>query len=150
MKVILQKNVQKLGKMGDVVEAKPGYYRNFLQPRGLAQVATDGAMKKRDEELEALKVKAEKLHQEAIALGEKISGLGSIKLLSKAGDAGRLYGKVTNKDIADELSKALGFDIDKRGVKTLEEISALGTYKAYVKVSTDVTAEVNVEVAQAS
>ncbi|MBY0359270.1 MAG: 50S ribosomal protein L9 [Candidatus Obscuribacterales bacterium] len=149
MKVILQKNVQKLGKMGDVVEAKPGYYRNFLQPRGLAQVATDGAMKKRDEELEALKAKAEKLHQEAVVLGEKISALGSIKLLSKAGDAGRLYGKVTNKDIADELSKTLGFDIDKRGVKTLEEISALGTYKAYVKVTTEVTAEVNVEVAQA-
>lgn len=149
MKVILQKNVQKLGKIGDVVEAKPGYYRNFLEPRGLAHLATDGAMKKRSEELENLKAKAEKLHQEAVAFGEKISSLGSIKLTAKAGDAGRLYGKVTNKDIADELSKQLEVAVDKRGVKTLEEIAALGTYRVYVKVATDVTAELNVEVSQA-
>jgi large subunit ribosomal protein L9 len=144
MKVILQKNVQKLGKIGDVVESKPGYFRNFLQPRGLAVLATDGSLKKREEELEALKAKAEKQHQEAIALGEKISAVGYIKISQKAGDGGKLYGKVTNKDIAEVLSKAVGLDVDKKGIKTLEEITAVGTYKAYVKVASDVQAEVNV------
>lgn len=144
MKIILQKNVQKLGKIGDVVESKPGYFRNFLQPRGLAVLATDGALKKREEELEALKAKAEKQHQEAIALGEKISGVGYVKISQKAGDGGKLYGKVTNKDIAEVLSKALGLDVDKKGIKTLEEITAVGTYRAYIKVASDVQAEVNV------
>ena len=144
MKVILQKNVQKLGKIGDVVESKPGYYRNFLEPRGLAVLATDGALKKREEELEALKAKAEKLHQEAIATAEKITAAGSVKINQKAGDGGKLYGKVTNKDIAEAVAKAVGIDVDKKGVRTLEEITALGTYKAYVKVATDVQAEINV------
>ncbi len=144
MKVILQKNVQKLGKIGDVVESKPGYFRNFLQPRGLAVLATDGALKKREEELEALKAKAEKQHQEAVALGEKISAVGYIKISQKAGDGGKLYGKVTNKDIAEALSKAVGLEVDKKGVRTLEEVTAVGTYKVYIKVASDVQAEVNV------
>lgn len=144
MKVILQKNVQKLGKIGDVVESKPGYYRNYLQPRGLAVLATDGALKKREEELEALKAKAEKLHQEAVALGEKITAVGTVKISQRAGDGGKLYGKVTNKDIAEVVGKAVGVDIDKKGVRTLEEITSLGTYKVYVRVATEVQAELNV------
>ncbi len=146
MKVILQKNVQNLGKLGDVVEAKPGYYRNFLQPRGLAQVATDGSLRKRDQEIEALKAKAEREHQDAVDRGAKITELASVKLTARAGDAGRLYGKVTNKDIAEAIGKAVEFHIDKRGVKTLEEISTLGTYRCYVKLASDVQAELNVEV----
>lgn len=146
MKVILQKNVQSLGKLGDVVEAKPGYYRNYLEPRGLAVVATNGALKKRDEDLEALKAKAEKLHQEAVALGQKITALGSVNIDQKAGDGGKLYGKVTHKDIADAIAKSLEAPVDKKGIKTLEEISSLGTYKVYVKVATDVQAEIYVVV----
>lgn len=147
MKVILQKNVQKLGKIGDVVEAKPGYFRNFLEPRGFATVATEGALKKREHELEALKAKAERLHAEAEALAAKITELGSVKLTARAGEAGRLYGKVTTKDIAEELSARLeGVDIDKRSIRTLEDISALGTYRATIRVASDVSAEFNVEV----
>lgn len=144
MKVILQKTVQKLGKLGDVVESKPGYFRNYLEPRGLAVLATDGAMKKREEDLEALRAKAEKLHQEAQALAEKITALGSVRVSARAGDGGKLYGKVTHKDIAEEIAKGVGTEIDKKGIKVLEDIGALGTYKTYVKVATDVQAEINV------
>ncbi len=144
MKVILQKSVQKLGKIGDVVESKPGYYRNFLQPRGIAVLATPGAMKKREEELEALRAKAEKQHAEAVALGEKITAIGSVTIHQRAGDGGKLYGKVTNKDIADAVSKVLGQEVDKKGIKTLEEITSVGTFKVYLKVATDVQAEINV------
>jgi large subunit ribosomal protein L9 len=150
MKVILQKNVQKLGKIGDVVESKPGYYRNFLQPRGLAVVATTGSLKKRDEELEALRAKADKEHQAAIELGEKINAIGSVKIIQRAGDGGKLYGKVTNKDIAEAVGKELGAHVDKKGVKTLEEITSVGTYKVYIKVTPEVQSEVNVIVYDAT
>ncbi len=146
MKVILQKNVDKLGKAGDVVESAPGYFRNFLQPRGLAVVATPGTLKKREEDLESLRQKAEKAHQEAVDLCERINALGVVRVSAKAGDGGKLYGKVTNKEIAQELKKELDIDIDKRLVKPLEEIGALGSYRVHVKVAAEVSAELTVEV----
>jgi large subunit ribosomal protein L9 len=146
MKVILQQNVAKLGKVGDVVESAPGYFRNFLQPRGMAVVASTGTLKKREEDLEQLRAKAEKIHQQAVDLAEKITALGSLKLTAKAGEGGRLYGKITNKEIAQELTSALGAEIDKRIVKTQDEINALGTYHVQVKLMPDVVAELSVEV----
>jgi large subunit ribosomal protein L9 len=146
MKVILQKNVQALGKAGDIVEAAPGYYRNFLQPRGFAVLAKPGALKKREEDVEAIRKKAEAEHQVAVALAERIQGIGTVRIEAKAGDAGRLYGKVTNQHIADLLSKAAEHDIDKRSIKTTDDINALGTYKATVRLAPEVQAEFLVEV----
>jgi large subunit ribosomal protein L9 len=146
MKVILQKNVDKLGKIGDVVEAAPGYYRNYLQPRGFAVVASTGALKKREEDLEQLRKKAEATHQEAVAFGETIAALGSVRIDAKAGEGGRLYGKVTNKEIAQALTEKLGKEIDKRTIKTADDITAIGAYKVQVKVAPEVQVEVTVEV----
>ncbi|HEY9870381.1 MAG TPA: 50S ribosomal protein L9 [Candidatus Obscuribacterales bacterium] len=146
MKVILQQNVVKLGKAGDVVEAAPGYFRNYLQPRGLAVLATQGTLKKREEDLEALRKKAEKAHQEAVELGERINSLGLLTIAAKAGEGGKLYGKITNKEIAHELKNALGVEVDKRLVKQSEEIGALGSYKVHVKLTPEVSAEFTVEV----
>jgi large subunit ribosomal protein L9 len=148
MKVILQKNVQALGKIGDVVEAAPGYFRNYLQPRGWAVVASEGALKKRTEDLEALRKKAEAEHQSAQALAERIQGIATIRIEAKAGEGGRLYGKITNQQIADLLSKAAEHEIDKRSIKTNDDISALGVYKAVVRLAPEVQAEINVEVSQ--
>lgn len=149
MKVILQENVQKLGKAGDVVEAAPGFFRNFLQPRGLAVQATQGTLKKRDEDLEVLKKKAEAAHQSAIELGDKITALGSLKISAKAGDGGKLYGKITNKELAQELKKEFGIEIDKRLIKPIEEIGALGTYRVQVRVTPEVHSEFSVDVVKA-
>lgn len=146
MKVILQQNVQKVGKAGDVVETAPGYFRNFLQPRKLAVLATDGTLKKREEDLESLRKKAEKAHQEAVELGDKVTALQTIKIEAKAGEGGKLYGKVTNKEIAAELKKLIEIDLDKRLIKPVEEIGALGSYKVLVKVTPEVHAELTVEV----
>jgi len=146
MKVILQKNVDKLGKAGDVVDSAPGFFRNFLQPRGLAVLATPGTLKKREEDLESLRQKAEKAHQESVDLAERINALGVVKVSAKAGEGGKLYGKVTNKEIAQELKKELGVDVDKRLVKPLDEIGALGSYRVHVKLAADVSAELTVEV----
>jgi large subunit ribosomal protein L9 len=147
MKVILRENVVKLGKAGDLVEAAPGYFRNFLEPRKLAVHATPGALKKRDEEAEILRKKAEKLHEADIALIEKIKALGGIKISAKAGEEGKLYGKVTNKEIAEVLEKQLKESIDKRLIKTNQDITALGTHTATIKLSPDAHTEFNVTVA---
>ncbi len=146
MKVILQKDVQALGKVGDVVEASAGYFRNFLQPRSLAILASTGALKKREEDLEQIKKKADAQHQLAVALSERITALGTIRIIAKAGDGGRLYGKVTNKEIAQALSQAVEQEIDKRSFKTVDDITALGTYRTTVRLASEVVAELNVEV----
>jgi large subunit ribosomal protein L9 len=145
MKVILQQTVQKLGNAGDIVEASPGFYRNFLQPRKLAVLATDGALKKREEDKDALARKAEKAHQESAALAERISALQTIHIMARAGEGGKLFGKITTKEIAAAIVKALGEEVDKRLIK-VDTISALGTYKATIKLATDVQAAFNVEV----
>ncbi len=146
MKIILQENVLKLGKAGDVVEAADGYYRNFLQPRKLAVLATAGALKKREDEVEVLHKKAEKAHKEHVDVIEKINALSSIRIPVKAGENGKLYGRVTNKEIADTLAKALSMEIDKRIVKPHGDISVLGTYKAVIKFSADAHTEISVVV----
>lgn len=146
MKIILQENVVKLGNAGDVVEAKPGYFRNFLEPKKLAVVASAGALKKREQELEVLRKRAEKAHQGNLDLAEKINGLRSISILVKSGEGGKLYGKVTNKEIAETLAKALGIEIDKRLVKPGGDISSLGTYTATIRFSAEVHTEIAVQV----
>jgi len=145
MKVILQQTVQKLGNAGDIVEASPGFYRNFLQPRKLAVLATEGALKKREEDKEALRRKAEKAHQESATLAERISALETVRIMARAGEGGKLFGKITTKEIANAIEKELGQEIDKRLIKT-DIISALGTYKATIKLASDVQATFNVEV----
>ena len=145
MKVILQQNIQKLGKAGDVVEASAGYFRNFLQPRKLAVQATEGAMKKLEEDLEVLRRKAEAAHQEMVNLAEKIQGMGSVKIAVKVGEGGKLYGKITNKEIAQVIKNELGQEIDKRVIRA-DDIAALGIFKAQIKLASDVQTDVVVEV----
>lgn len=146
MKVILQQNVPKLGGAGDIVEAAPGYYRNFLQPRSLAVLATTGALKKRDEDTEILRKKADKAKQEAQDLCQKITDLGTIRIGAKAGEGGKLYGKVTNKEVAAAIKKATEIDVDKRLIKMSNDIGQLGIYKVSVKLAQDAQAELNIEV----
>lgn len=148
MKVILRDNVVKLGKAGDVVEAAPGYFRNFLEPRKLAVQATPGALKKRGEEIEILRKKAEKVHEADMAMIEKINALGGIRISAKAGEEGKLYGKVTNKEIAEVLEKELKEEIDKRLIKTQGDINTLGSYTASIKFSADAHTEFMVTVTE--
>ena len=146
MKVILQQGVAKLGKIGDVVEASPGYFRNFLQPRKLAVPATEGALKKREEDLEMLAKKAAAAHSELAALAEKINALGKITLSARVGEEGKLYGKITHKEIAHALETQLGTEIDKRLIKTSEDINIIGSYEAIIKLAPDVQCTITVEV----
>ncbi|WP_334153230.1 50S ribosomal protein L9 [Tepidimonas sp.] len=145
MQVILLDKVVNLGNLGDIVKVKDGYARNFLIPTGRARRATQSAIDEfnaRRAELE--KVAAAKL-AEAQALGEKLNGM-TIKLSQKAGVDGRLFGSVTNHDIAAELTKA-GYPVAKAQVRMPNGVlKMVGDYTVSVALHTDVVVDVNVQV----
>jgi len=145
MQVILLDKVANLGNLGDVVKVKDGYARNFLIPTKRARRATDSAIKEfeaRRAELE--KAAAEKLAQ-AQALGERIAGT-TVTVAQKAGVDGRLFGSVTNQDIAEALGK-LGFDVAKAQVRVTHGIiKTVGEFPVQVVAHTDVVVDVTVHV----
>jgi large subunit ribosomal protein L9 len=145
MQIILLDKVVNLGALGDVVKVKDGYARNFLIPSGRARRATQSAIAEfeaRRAELE--KVAAAKL-AEAQALGEKIAAV-SLKLSQKAGVDGRLFGSVTNHDVADELNKQ-GFKVAKAQVRMPNgPLKNVGDYTVSVNLHTDVNVDVAVTV----
>jgi large subunit ribosomal protein L9 len=145
MQIILLEKVANLGNLGDVVKVKDGYARNFLIPTKQARRATESAIKEfetRRAELE--KTAAEKLAA-AQAVGDKLSGK-TVTIAQKAGVDGRLFGSVTNADIADALKKQ-GFDIAKAQVRMPNgPLKAVGEFPVSVAAHTDVVVEVSVHV----
>lgn len=147
MKVILKADVKNVGKKGELINASDGYARNFLFPRGLAIEANDGNMKTFEAQKEnELKKKAAEF-EAAKELASKISD-SEIKLCVKVGENGKLFGSITSKDIADEIKKQLGFDIDKRKIELKEAIKVAGVYVVEVKVYPEVSAKVKVNIMQ--
>lgn len=146
MQVILKKDVQNLGEAGDVVNVKDGYARNLLIPQNLAEVATKGALENREKNLERIKVKQEKMHQEALALTEKIQSLVKLELSARAGESGKLFGTVTTKKLAEELSAKLGMDIDKKALTLDKPINKVGDYVMTVKLTSKVKTELPISV----
>jgi large subunit ribosomal protein L9 len=145
MQVILLEKVVNLGNLGEIVRVKDGYARNFLIPTGLARRATDSAKS----EFEARRAELEKAASaklaEAQALGQKLGGT-TIKLTQKAGVDGRLFGSVTNFDIAEELNKS-GYSVVKAQVRMPNgPIKLVGDSAISVALHTDVVVEVNVNV----
>lgn len=145
MQIILLDKVVNLGNLGEIVKVKDGYARNFLIPSGRARRATESAkaeFEARRAELE--KAAAAKL-AEAQAQGEKLAGL-TIKLTQKAGVDGRLFGSVTNFDIAEELTKQ-GYAVAKAAVRMpTGPIKTVGDSKVSVALHTDVVVEISVAV----
>jgi large subunit ribosomal protein L9 len=146
MKVILLKDVKGMGKAGEVLNASDGHARNYLLPRGLAKEATEGGMKVLEKQKAAEERKKQEELAEAKALADKISQL-TVKLKGKAGDGGRLFGSITSKDIAEALEKQHKIKIDKRKMHLDNPIRELGAVFVEIKVYTEVTAKMKVEVA---
>ena len=145
MQIILLDKVVNLGNLGEIVKVKDGYARNFLIPSGRARRATEAAKA----EFEARRAELEKQAAEKLAAaqaqGEKLNGQ-TIKLTQKAGVDGRLFGSVTNHDIADELKKQ-GFDVHKSQVRLPNgPIKIIGDTTVAVSLHTDVDAEITVSV----
>jgi large subunit ribosomal protein L9 len=145
MQVILLEKVANLGNLGDVVKVKDGYARNFLIPTKQARRATEAALKEfADRRAELEKAAAEKLAA-AQTQGERLTGL-TVQIAQKAGVDGRLFGSVTNADIAEAL-KAKGFEIAKAQVRMPNgPLKAVGEYPVNVAPHTDVVVELTVKV----
>ena len=145
MKLILTQDVTGLGAPGDVVEVKAGYGRNFLIPRGYAMGWTRGGEKQVAQIKRAQKVREVRDLGHANEIKQAIEGL-TITLAAHAGDTGRLFGSVTNADIADAVKAAGGPVIDKRKVVIDVPVKTVGKHKAKVEVNPDVIAVVAFEV----
>lgn len=145
MNVILLADVKKLGKAGEIVKVSDGYARNMLLPKKLAKEATPGNIKalenkkaQKAAELAEEKAEAEKMKEQ---LQDKV-----VQLKSKGGEGGRLFGAVTNMDIASAIKEQFGMEIDKKKIRIPDPIKTAGTHEAEIKLFTEITASIKVEV----
>lgn len=146
MQVILKKDVQNLGEAGDLVNVKDGYARNFLIPQNVAELATEGALQNREQNLARIKAKQEKLHKEALEIAEKIEKFGELKLNAKAGESGKLFGTITTKKLTEELQAQGGIEVDRKNVTLNAPINKIGEYTMLIKLTSKVKTELKVTV----
>jgi large subunit ribosomal protein L9 len=146
MKIVLHKEVEKLGVPGDVVQVADGYARNYLIPKGYAAPATKGAAKNSDRLRRAHDQKVQKAVLEAREVAAKLTA-SPLQVTARAGEEGKLFGSVTSADIARELEARTGATVDRRTVHLAEPIRSLGTHEVTVRLHPEVEAIVTVEVA---
>ena len=139
--VILLEDVENVGSKGTVVDVSKGYLRNYLVPRKLAQPATKGLLEQARQATEAQQ-RAVQQATEAAAKSADVLNRTVITIAQQAGDDGRLFGSVTNADIADAIKDARGLDLDRRKVHLDEPIRNVGTYQVVVEIGDGVTATV--------
>jgi large subunit ribosomal protein L9 len=144
MRVILREDVDQLGDVGDVVNVKPGYARNFLLPQGLAVVANDRQIKRLSHEKRVIEAGVAKARMSAGAVKKRLDNL-VLSIEKAAGENEKLFGSVTAMEI-DALLREKGFDIDRRKLQLRENIKALGEYPIAIKLHRDVTATITVNV----
>jgi large subunit ribosomal protein L9 len=145
---ILLKDVENLGAAGEAVDVSPGYLRNYLVPRKLAQPATDASLQEAQRRREA----AERAAQEAAERAEETSALLAKTVLTiqhRAGEDGKLYGSVTTAEIAEAIQEARGLRVDRKKIRLDEPIREIGTYMIEIEVSGGATARVKTIVAEA-
>lgn len=148
MKVILNEDVKKLGKKNEIVNVSDGYARNFLFPKNLAKEATPGNLKEVELAKKREADKKEQELQEARELADKLKNK-TIHLSSKVGGNGKLFGSITNKEIAEALQSQFSVSIDKRKIELDEHIKALGSYEITIKLHPKVNAVMLVQVKEA-
>lgn len=145
MKVILQQEVKKVGKKGDILEVSEGYARNFLLPKGLAVQATSTNLNAVNQQKKSEERKQQQAVDEATLMAAQLSKI-EVSIAVKIGEGGKLFGSVTGKDIADALKKDHNIDIDKRKIELKETIKGLGDYEAVIKVHPEITSKIKVHI----
>ncbi len=143
MEIILKTDIAGLGYKNDIVAVKPGYGRNYLIPQGFATLATESARKVVAENTRQAAHKADKIKNDAILIAEGIGDM-LLTIAAKAGESGRIFGRVTNTQIADALHTK-GFEIDRKKI-SVEDIKEIGTYEAIIDLHKDVKHKVKFEV----
>ncbi|MFE6777059.1 50S ribosomal protein L9 [Streptomyces sp. NPDC057702] len=148
MKIILTHEVSGLGTAGDVVDVKDGYARNYLVPRGLAIRWTKGGEKDVAQIRRGRKIREIATIEQANEIKAQLEGL-KVQLVTRAGEAGRLFGSVTPADIASAIKSAGGPDVDKRRIELGTPVKTLGAHQVSVRLHAEVSAKVGVEVVAA-
>nr|B8HS22.1 RecName: Full=Large ribosomal subunit protein bL9; AltName: Full=50S ribosomal protein L9 [Cyanothece sp. PCC 7425] len=145
IQLVLNQDVYKLGRNGDLVEVAPGYARNYLLPKAMAYVATPGVLKQAERRREQERQRQLELKQAAEKQKQVLEGVGTLTIAMPVGEKEALFGSVTAQDVADLIQSATGQEIDRRTL-TLPEVRKLGTYTAEIKLHTEVTAAVKITV----
>ena len=148
MRVILKHEVPNLGEAGEIVSVANGYGRNYLIPRGLAIPASEGSVKQAEHQKKVAEAIRRKQLSGAQKLAESLEGT-AVSIRREAGEDEKLFGSVTNRDIAEALA-AEGIEVDKRSIKLDEPIKSIGLYTVQVRLHRDVTANVRVYVIRAA
>ena len=148
MKVILLSDVKALGKKGDVVDVAEGYARNFLLPRNLVSEANKGALAIHADQKRAQEKREAQTLAEAKELASKIEST-QLAVKAKAGGNGKLFGAVTNADVASAISTTLAVDVDKHKIEIKSQIKALGSYPVEIKLHRNVVAKATINVVSA-
>lgn len=144
MKVILLQDVKNVGKKGEIVNASDGYARNFLFPKKLAQEATTGNLNTAQAKLDAERKQKQRDLEKAQALANEFKEK-QVNIRVKTGEGGRLFGAITTKELAAEIKKQLGYDIDKKKI-ILDTIKGTGLYEAEIKLYPEVSGRLKVMV----
>ena len=148
MKVILLQDVKGKGKKGQMIEVSDGYARNFMLPKKLAIEATADAVNTMRMNDKAAAEKAARERAEALEISRKLREM-TVTVTAKGGGAGRLFGSVTNQEIADALAKASGIKLDKRKIVLSDPIKSVGTYTVQCKLGYEITAPLTVKIVEA-
>ena len=148
MKVILLQDVKGKGKKGQMLEVSDGYARNFMLPRKLAIEATTDAVNTMRMNDKAAAEKAARERAEALEISRKLREM-TVVVTAKGGGAGKLFGSVTNQEIADALAKASGIKLDKRKIVLSDPIKNVGTYTVTCKLGYEITAPLTVKIQEA-
>lgn len=144
MKVILKRDVKGLGHVGDVREVKPGYARNFLLPSGAAALADAGALANWERHRDERDAREQGLRSDAEAMAQRLRDL-KLEVAVKAGEKNRLFGSVTNREIAELIGKE-GIELDRHAIHLRQPIKTLGDFKADVRLMPGVDAELTITV----
>ncbi len=142
MQVILREDVDNVGKMGEVVNVRDGFGRNYLIPRGLAVAATGRNVRRVEHEKKIIELQDQRRQKDAQSIKEKVEAL-SLTIAKNTGEDDKLFGAVTNREIADAL-KEQGVEIDRKNIVLDQPIKALGVYTVAVKLARDVNAALKV------
>jgi large subunit ribosomal protein L9 len=142
MKVLLLKDVYKLGRAGDIKKVADGYGRNFLLPQKLAVLATPGALKQVEKIRSQAEIRRTELNSELKSLADQINGI-TVVFPAKAGETGKLYGSITTQDVADAIQEKTRFEVKKQQID-MQPIRNLGEYMAHVRLTMDLVPEVKI------
>lgn len=144
MKVMLVKDVYKLGRAGDIKKVADGYGRNFLIPQGLAVIATAGALKQIEKIRSQAEVRRTEQNSELKGLAGQINGL-ALSFSAKAGETGKLYGSITTQDVATAITEKTRYEVKKSQID-MQPIRTLGEFNAHVRLTIDLVPEVKIVV----